>query len=381
LEGDEDFGDLPDAATSDQTMIGAYDFGAGKPRLDANDRDGRANWRYVDLDISASGGSAIEFESYGALLLRVDLAGSTSSQLMHGQSGIGFFLIDSTFRGQPYVFIGGDIVRPVLKGSTFTRTNSGQSTFRFSGSSRALVQNSVFDCDGCGGQLGLTVRDDTDWVLVQGNTFLENAAAHSTSNPEPGNHSYIIWERNLYDLTTAERNWQNSFSMNNSVIRNNVAIDCAQGGGSGVCFEVNWQFGESSFNNQVVNNTFIYSAANRRAVRVSGQNIDVHNNLIWSSSTMESHHGFVDFGGSGNDFSNNWTYATSNCLNPNGSTSPCNDPEFISTTPGNADFVRPDGTGEGATGVDAGLNAVWCVDDYHADLRDDGDIDVGAVER
>jgi hypothetical protein len=93
---------------------------------------------------------------------------------------------------------------------------------------------------------------------------------------------------------------------------------------------------------------------------------------------MESHHGFVDFGGSGNDFSNNWTYATSNCLDPVTGGTTCYDPDFDNTTPGDPDFMRP---GVGTRGIGAGLEAVWCVDDYHADLRDDGDIDVGAVER
>jgi hypothetical protein len=43
--------------------------------------------------------------------------------------------------------------------------------------------------------------------------------------------------------------------------------------------------------------------------------------------------------------------------------------------------MLPTGTGDGATGVNAGSATVPVFDDFWGNLRNDGNLDVGAVER
>jgi hypothetical protein len=62
---------------------------------------------------------------------------------------------------------------------------------------------------------------------------------------------------------------------------------------------------------------------------------------------------------------------------------------FISTSvgsivngkPTNADFMKPTGTGNGATGVNACSSSAPVFDDFWGNARNDGSIDCGAVER
>ena len=363
------YGNLPENAGK-PSMIGAYGAEVTLPKVGTADARPRSNWRYVDLDITVSGDAGIGFvNGFGVLLLRVNSHGTTKYNHMAADDG--FFLIDSRFRGNDYVLIGGDVVRPTAKGSTFVRTVEGQSTFRMSGGKKELYQNCSFDCDGCGSQIGLTIRANTDWVLVQGNTFLENAGAAADAGDPNVTHRYIIWERNLYDLRTAEQNFQNAFSMRDSVIRNNVLLDPASGG-AGVAIAVGTVSGEDSGNVWVTNNTIIQSNPDKMAVLldcVLGGCVN-KNNLMFSTGSS------FDKCFSGGTLSNNWCYSSNYCLNPNGSTTPCSAPSFVSTDPTSADFARP---AANTVGINAGDQTVPVFDDYFGAPR--SMIDVGAVER
>jgi hypothetical protein len=92
-------------------MIGAYGAEVTLPKVGTADARPRSNWRYVDLDITVSGDAGIGFvNGFGVLLLRVNSHGTTKYNHMAADDG--FFLIDSRFRGNDYVLIGGDVVRP-----------------------------------------------------------------------------------------------------------------------------------------------------------------------------------------------------------------------------------------------------------------------------
>ena len=321
----------------------------------------------MDLDYRSSGDSAIGVSGVDDLLLRMDSSGGALQNIW--ADGDPIFIIDSNISGGTNGMMAADLPYVVIKGSSFTRSGSGSHSCRIQGNTHGLFQNNTFYAPAT--HTGLTIRWNTSWDLVQGNTFFGASSAQSDAGDEGGLHQYIIWERNIWNFTGVKSGAQNTFSMRNSVIRNNVVRD-TQNGGSGYAIEVSTQWGESSSNVQIVNNTIIQSVANKAGITVKGTNLEVRNNIVYSSADLFDCN-------SGGTQSNNWCYessGTNDCEDPVDGSNDCYNPNFVSTNPASADFVRP---GAGTRGIDAGIQTVAVWNDYDNAPR--SMIDVGAVER
>ena len=175
LERGGSYGALPDGNAT-PTMIGAYSTGA-KPAVTVADVDLTANWSFVDLAISGSGGKAISTKGNGGLLLRVTGTGAPSNSWIDAYNGA--FIVDSCIvSAAPYtVFPFDNCPWYVVKNTTIDRTSSGQHTIRIDGDGqeRVLIQDSRI----LGAGQHTTVEYPWDFELASGaRQLLQSAHGH-----------------------------------------------------------------------------------------------------------------------------------------------------------------------------------------------------------
>jgi hypothetical protein len=321
------------------------------------------DWSYQDLAITGSGGNALGTSGSGGLLLRVTASGNTNYQFLYAEDG--FFAVDSTFTGGPYVFYLADFPWVVVKGCTLSRTSSGQHTIRVDGtaSSRALFQNNQIL--GPGNQTSLTIRGNTQWVLVQDNFFNQQSGVQPAAAGNNELQQFVVWERNIFDATNTGIEWGQRFIGHNMVVRNNVTYN-----NSSWHFKAESQSPIVTQNIWFLNNTgFNPSKTGGIGVVCGGSGCVSKNNLFYSTQRVTSCF-------EGGTRANNWCMTDNVCLDPVTGNSGCYDPNFESTNPVSPDFVRP---GAGTRGIDAGDPTVPVWNDY--DNADRATVDVGAVER
>jgi hypothetical protein len=180
----------------------------------------------------------------------------------------------------------------------------------------------------------------------------------------------MLWERNVAINSSMQGVGTDIIMRNNTSHNGNITITDEA------------RFGETSDRAYSVNNTSYYTGAAGPGVscNIIGTCV-MKNNLSSSTGTLDSCMSGASGGGN-----KNWCYSSNICLDPvdDGTSEPgdCFDPNFVSTTIGNPSFLRP------ATGT-RGLNIGYQVapvdgmifDDYFGAPRNDGNLDIGAVER
>jgi len=207
---------------------------------------------------------------------------------------------------------------------------------------------------------------------VQGNFFDQHA---DTGESEPGDsrlQEKIVFERNAYDRQNGNTgiDWGFSFQGIDMIVRNNVVYN---NGGQFQFRAINGAAGPSQ-DIWFVNNTALpgNGADGFRCGNTAG--CVLRNNLVYRSGSISA---CLTTGGTR---SNNWCYSNNHCIDPTdgGTAAPgdCFDPNFMSTTRGNADFLRP---AAGTRGTDAGYPTAPVWNDYDNAPRTT--IDVGALER
>jgi hypothetical protein len=370
LEGGASHGALPDGGSDVNVLIGAYDNAASNPTVSAGDTTPADGWVYQDLNIT--GGSRL-FEGAGlgkdVLWHRVTAPGGPQF-ISFVFDVTGAFIIDSNITGGDYaIYIGSaDCDRFVLKGTRLHAPQSGQHTFRVQGCDRLLIQDSTITH--VGDHDSLTLRGDDEWLLVQNNYFDDYVAIKPENSGETARRRYLIFERSVVEVEEPEG--IEVRSTQSAVFRNNIILGAWQSG-------INAAGGDNLPNSdlQFFNNTF-YNAdvnTNARVVGCNGDNCVARNNLAVAKPTST---GIACVTGATAE-SNNWcftTQANSWCRDPQTGSSTCYDPSFMSTTYGNADFMRP---GAGTRGIDAAYQTVPVWSDSYNVLR--AIVDVGAVER
>ena len=365
LERGGSYGPLPNG-NAIPTMIGAYSTGA-KPEVMARDAKLPADWSYVDLAITAKGGTAINPTGNGGLLLRVTGAGTTDYQWIYTSKGI-FIIESSIVTSAPYpLFIGDDTPWSVIKSSTLNRTSPGQHTIRIDGpgQERILIQGSQIL--GTGKQTALTIRGTTAWLLIQNNFFNQYTGTEESQPGDPRLQEKIVFERNAYDRQKGDTgiDWGFSFTGHDMIVRNNVVYN------DGGQFQFRAIDGAvSSRNIWFINNTALPGpeADGFRCGDTAG--CVLRNNLVYRSGSINK---CLTTGGTR---SKNWCFSGSDCIDPVDVGTGCFDPRFVSITYGHVDFLRP---APGTRGVDVGYPTVPVWNDYHGARR--STIDVGAVER
>jgi hypothetical protein len=365
LEKGGSFGVLPSTG-SISTMIGAYGTGA-KPKVTASDFPLVGTVALVDLAIVGSGGSAIAADSSsGGMLLRIAGTGSASYQWFH--SFFGAFIVDSSIvtNASYPAQIGDNTPFLVIKGSTISRTSSGEHTIRIDGphQERILIQDSKILCNGLFKD-DLTIRGTTSWMLVQNNYFDGHTGNDQSQPGDPRWQQKIVFERNSLDRSLGgdATDWGFQFGGRDIIVRNNIVYG---GGGQFNYRAVN--LATSPDNVWFVNNTSI--GVNGDGIRCAGTNCVMRNNLVYGKEQYST-----CFTGSAS-MNNNWCNTTTRCIDPVTGGSSCYNPNFVSTRYGNADFMRPAAS---TRGVDAGYQTVPVWNDYDNAPR--AIIDVGAVEQ
>jgi hypothetical protein len=350
-------------------MIGAYGTGA-KPAVTAADVDLTAEWSFVDLAVSGSGGGLVfDSKSDGGLLLRITGTGTANYQWIYTSKG-GFIIDSSIVTSASYpLFIGDNTPWFVVKNSTLDRRTSGQHTIRIDGpgQQKILIQNSQIV--GTGKQSALTIRGHTSWLLVQGNFFNQQTGTEESQPGDSRVQEKIVFERNAYDRQNGNTgiDWGFSFTGDDMIVRNNVVYN---NGGQFQFRAVNGAV--TSHDIWFVNNTALPGpdADGFRCGNTTG--CVLRNNLVYRS-------GSINACLTGGTQSNNWCYSNNHCIDPvDGGTGAgdCFNPSFVSMTYGDADFVRP---GAGTRGIDTGYLSAPVWNDFHDVPRTNPD--VGAVER
>ena len=315
----------------------------------------------MDLKVSASGplDNMIETRAADGLILRMDGESAFSTFLY---TGFRTFVFNSELTGASYGFYLQNPANFVLKDSTLRRSASGQTTLRSQGGERQLFQNNHIL--GGGKQGSLSLRGNLQWALVQGNFMDQTSSVNPQYDGANELQEFIVWERNTLDDTNSATQWGMLFVGHNMVVRNNVSYNCSQ-----------WHFKAgssapiSSENIWFINNTAFTNKADAEGVVCGGSGCVNKNNLFYSTKSA-----FGCF--SGGTQGKNWCRTANTCLDPVSGGSTCYEPNFMSTNPTSADFVRP---GAGARGIDAGDPNVPVWDDYYHAPR--STVDVGAVEK
>jgi hypothetical protein len=237
-----------------------------------------------------------------------------------------------------------------------------------------LFKNNFIDNIGPTGQTSLRISGSSEWILVQDNVFGEKFSLQDSGEGESRVRRYIIAERNLVN-----RNLEDIHSVGigiagqNHVFRNNVVYH--DSGSANSDYAVGSVGSGPPSNVWLINNTSINNDTQGISVSSCSDCVTVNNlvyttNTTWGSGCMSGTGTFID----------NWCYNTGGgtCRDPVDGDTDCFNPNFESLTIGNPNFARP---GPGSRGVDNGSNAAPVWQDFYFDERDDGNIDVGAVER
>ena len=254
----------------------------------------------------------------------------------------------------------------VIKGSTISRNSSGEHTMRIDGAAqeRILLQNSSFLCNGLFKD-DLTIRGTTSWMLVQGNHFDGHTGNEQSEPGDPRWQQRIVFERNSLDRSSlgASTDWGFQFGGKDIIVRNNIVY----GGGGQFDYRA-VSLAVSPDNIQFINNTAHASRATTASM--CRHRCVMRNNLVYPRKQYSA-----CFTGTATS-SKNWCRTSNKCLDPVTGGSTCYNPNFVSTTYGNPDFMRP---AAGARGIDAANPTVPVWNDFENALRTT--IDVGAVEQ
>jgi len=376
-----------------ETLIGAYSTGA-KPQATSSGLRPKDYTAFADINLTACSGNSCFYDQFDGsdnnLYLRLDITASTEAfSQVYGSNNQFWFDTTADYGATSYITPSGGSEGLVIKRSRFNHQYENHHTLRIQGQPRTLIQDSAITGDN--GWSSITIRGNATWVLVQGNYF-DTWASVSQQNCIEGINElqqYVVWERNLlaWDSPAASGTGDAfMFRAQHMVVRNNVATQYTGGG-----YEINQNPGCTYGPDDVVVYNNVARPVNGGGTGLRCQNgaCTAKNNIVYQSSgTSPCVTGF-------SPSTNNWCFAGSGCLDPVGGGSTCYDPGFLSSDPGSAtpwpdttkpwpastDFFRPSGTGGGARGVGAGDDSVPVWNDYFDDARDDGDIDVGAVEQ
>jgi hypothetical protein len=393
-------------ATSTQTMqsvanvaIKGYDFATSKPTISfpAGFRI-QSGQSLVDLTSTSCGADPCIDTQFSnttnILLLRFNTATPAPGDVIvavYPTNGI--FVIDSDLRsGGPnnHAMFVGELNQTVdvcdhlvIKNSRIELApgaGTGGMAIRVQSCDNFLAQNSAFPSVGVN---ALTLRGFSYWALVQGNYFSSCSGA-GPQNCDPGNEGeeqrYLVWEQNVFEgpggVTSSGQGQY--FKSRDITVRNNVSVNSGQWG-----FKAEKAPGGCTVeptNVHFLNNTTILLTEGDAGTEGTHCDItgtcEIRNSTTYSTTSCACH-----VGGTRSD---NWCYCNGSCIENPGGTGSCN-PSFLNTDPGSPtswpgspDFARP---ASGTVGINSGLNSVPVWNDYFNAPRNDGNLDVGAVER
>jgi hypothetical protein len=369
-------------AGKSNVAIGAYGTGTNcnprctnAPAFSGNTDTWDLGSQQVIMDLSitktvTSGGGM--YQGTDSLTLRTDLNVTGTSSNGTGFSADEFVIKDSKVHGGAYAAIFSTSDRYALLGTEWTADGTpSETTIRTSNTTFAYwngnrVVSGIFKGD-------CSTRQVSLWHLIQDNYFYE-ACMPSTDTAET-QRAYHIWERNFWEGRTSEGSgydYQVWVQLRDSVFRNNIFVDVGHAAG-GQAIDVHGN-GVTPSNMLFVNNTcmFLESGASRRCLQCSS-GCEARNNLQYNAPgiPLDGSNPFVP------NTSDNWAYTNGTCsLDPGGAGS-C-DPQFLSVDYDSPDVGRPAAS---TKGIDNGYNTVPVWEDFHNADRDDGNIDIGAVER
>ena len=202
-------------------------------------------------------------------------------------------------------------------------------------------------------------------MLVQNNHFDGHTGNEQSQPGDPRWQQKIVFERNSLDRSSlgASTDWGFQFGSQDIVVRNNIVY----GGGGQFNYRA-VSLAASPDNVWFINNTSVGVSGD--AIRCAGTNCVMRNNLAYGNAQYSA-----CFTGAAT-MSRNWCNTTTKCIDPVTGGSSCYNPNFVSTTYGNPDFMRP---AAGTRGIDAGYPTVPVWNDFENALRTT--IDVGALEQ